>query len=73
MIAPLRQPPVKHRRRTALSAARHAVAEALLDSDDRRGRWRRALAKWRNWIVAAALLAAAVLYFLSISWFFDAT
>ncbi|HTU26880.1 MAG TPA: hypothetical protein VMF30_15845 [Pirellulales bacterium] len=73
MIAPLRQPPVKHRRRSALSAARHAVAEALLDSDDRQSRWRQALVRWRNWLIAAALLAAAALYFLSISWFFDAT
>ena len=44
MIAPLRQPPAKPRRRTALSAARQAVAEALLDSEDHGGRRRLALA-----------------------------
>jgi hypothetical protein len=71
MIAPLRQPPVKPRRRTALSAARQAVAEALLDSVDQGGRQRLFFSKWRSWLVIGALLAAIVLYFLSISWSFE--
>jgi len=72
MIAPLRQPPVKPRRRTALSAARQAVAEALLDGDEHGARRRLSFAKWRNWFIVGALLTATVLYFLSISWSFDA-
>ena len=72
MIAPLRQPPVKPRRRTALSAARQAVAEALLDNDEHGTRRRLAFARWRSWVVVGALLAATILYFLSISWSFDA-
>jgi hypothetical protein len=72
MIAPLRQPPAKPRRRTALSAARHAVAEALLDSADQGGRRRLAFSRWRSWLVVGALLAVTVLYFLSISWSFEA-
>jgi hypothetical protein len=68
MIAPLRQSPVKPRRRSPLSAARQAVAEALLDSVDRGGRQRLFFAKWRSWLVVGALVAATILYFLSISW-----
>jgi len=68
MIAPLRQPPVRPRRRTALSAARQAVAEALLESVDEGGRRRLSFSKWRNWLVVGIILTATVLYFLSISW-----
>jgi len=72
MIAPVRQPPAKPRRRSALSAARQAVAEALLDGDEQNNRRRLAFAKWRNWIVAGALLAATILLFLSIAgWSLD--
>ena len=67
MIAPLRQPPVRPRRRTALSAARQAVAEALLESMDEAGRRRLSFSKWRNWLVVGIILAATVLYFLSIA------
>ena len=72
MIAPLRQPPARPRRRTALSAARQAVAEALLDRLDQGGRRRLSFSKWRSWLVVAALLAATIFYFLSISWSFEA-
>ena len=72
MIAPLRQPPVKPRRRTALSAARQAVAEALLDSVDDGARRRFSLSRWRSWLVVGGLIAATVLYFLSMSWPFEA-
>ncbi|HEY1784561.1 MAG TPA: hypothetical protein VGG30_03400 [Pirellulales bacterium] len=71
MIAPLRQPPVKPRRRSALTAARHAVAEALLESVDDGSRRRFSLSRWRSWLVIGTLLAAVVLYLLSISWSFE--
>jgi hypothetical protein len=71
MIAPLRQPPAKPRRRTALSAARHAVAEALLDSVDESGRRRLSFSRWRSWLVVGAVLAVTLLFFLSISWSFE--
>ncbi len=68
MIAPLRQPPANPRRRTALSAARQAVVEALLDSEDSGSRRLLSLGGWRTWLAVGTLLAAAVLYFLFVSW-----
>jgi hypothetical protein len=65
MIAPLRQPPAKPRRRTALSAARQAVVEALLDNEDPGGRRRLSPSRWQVWIVIGGLLAATALYLLS--------
>lgn len=65
MIAPLHQPPVKPRRRTPLSAARQAVVEALLDSEDQGGRRHVSLSGWQIWTMIGAIVAATVLYFLS--------
>jgi hypothetical protein len=65
MIAPVGQPPTKQRRRTALSAARHAVAEALFDAN---GRSRRNLSKRRGWFALALVLAGAIAYLAALCW-----
>jgi hypothetical protein len=64
MIAPISPPPSPKRRRTALSAARHAVAEALFDADGRS----RNLSKRRGWILIGLVLAAAVTYLVALLW-----
>jgi hypothetical protein len=65
MIAPVSPPPSKRRDRTALSAARHAVAEALFDAD---GRPRRGLSHRRGWIAVGLVLAAMIAYLAALLW-----
>ena len=72
MIAPLPQPPVKPRRRTALSAARQAVAEALLDGDDHGGRRRLSICQMAELVRRRRAPGGDGPLFLSISWSFDA-
>jgi hypothetical protein len=64
MIAPLRQPPIKPRRRTALSAARQAVVEALLDGEDQASRRRLSLSPWQVWSAIGVFVVGSTLYLL---------
>ncbi len=65
MIAPIGPPPTRPRRRTPLSSARQAVAEALFDAQ---GRSRRDLVRRRSWIALVLMLAGAIGYLALLLW-----